>query len=223
MSEKEFWTPPAPEPDKAPEPEPFLRRWARLKSDPAARDGEPSPQPPAPPAAEEVADTGAARDEAAEGSEAQLPPADEDLPPLEALDEHSDYSGFMSPRVSGALRKQALRKLFRSQKFNYICELDDYIDDFTSFPALGDIVTADMKHAAERLLKQQLEAEEADAAAASAAADPEARPGAEDAADSAGNEAVASAGADADEQPDDASGEAPDAATDPSEDKQRDA
>ena len=220
MSEKEFWTPPATEPEKESAPEPFLRRWSRLKADPAARDAreEQPAQPPAPPAEQGAA---AGEEEAAEAPAKSLPPADDELPPLESLDEHSDYSSFMSPRVSETLRKQALRKLFRSQKFNYICELDDYIDDYTSFPALGDIVTADMKHAAERLLKQQLEAEEADAAAAAAAAEEGAgeAPGAAE----AEAEALAAAGADQAEQPDEAAGDPPDAATDPSEDKQRDA
>jgi hypothetical protein len=220
MSEKEFRTPAAPQPEKESAPEPFLRRWARLKADPAAREDEPVPEPPAPPPAEK--DAAAGQDEGAEAPREQLPPTDEDLPPLESLDEHSDYSGCMSPRVSEALRKQALRKLFRSQKFNYICELDDYIDDYTSFPALGDVVTADMKHAAERLLKKQLEAEEADAAAAAAAAEEEAG-AAPDAADAPGNEAMAAAGPDGTEQPGDASGDAPETDTDPSEDKQRDA
>lgn len=201
MSEKESLTPPAPQLEKESVPEPFLRRWARLKADPAAREDE---RPPESPPAEKNAVAG--QEETAAAPAEQLPPADEDLPPLESLDEHSDYSGFMSPRVSDALRKQALRKLFRSQKFNYICELDDYIDDYTSFPALGDTVTADMKHAAERLLKKQLEAEEADAAAATAAA-----------------EEGAGEAPDESQQPDDASGATPDAATDPSEDKQRDA
>jgi len=219
MSERKSWTPPAPEPQNESTPEPFLSRWSRLKADPAAREGERSPEPPAPGPDEEAsaAESGAAPD----ARDAQLPATDEDLPPLETLDEHSDYSGFMSSRVSATLRKQALRKLFRSEKFNYICELDDYIDDYTSFPPLGDMVTADMKHAAERLLKKQLEAEEADAAAAAAAAAEE--EAGEGATDAPGAEAVASAGPDETAQPDDAAGDEPDAATDPSEDKQRDA
>ncbi len=74
---------------------------------------------------------------------------DEDMPPLDALDEDSDYSGFLSPGVSEALRRRALRKLFSSAVFNIPDGLDDYDDDFTSFAALGDIVTSDMKHQAE--------------------------------------------------------------------------
>jgi hypothetical protein len=219
MSEKESWKPPAPEKDQAQAPEPFLRRWARLKADPSAREDEQLAQAPASPP---PADGAVAKGEAADAPGEQLPPADEDLPPLETLDEHSDYSGFMSPRVSETLRKQALRKLFRSQKFNYICELDDYIDDYTSFPALGDIVTSDMKHAAERLLQKQLEAEEADAAAAAAAAGAGEADG-DEASDTPAAEAALAAGADEARQPADASGEQPDADTDTSEDTQRDA
>lgn len=215
MSERKSWSPPAPEPQDESKSEPFLRRWSRLKADPAAREGERPTPPPAPPP--EDAATAAEPGDAPETAEEQLPPSDEDLPPLEALDEHSDYSGFMSSRVSATLRKQALRKLFRSQKFNYICELDDYIDDYTSFPPLGDMVTADMKHAAERLLKKQLEAEEADAAAAAAAGSDT---GTETDTDTG---AVAAAGTAETAPSDDAPGESPDAATDPDEDKQRDA
>ena len=74
---------------------------------------------------------------------------DEDMPPLESLDEGSDYSGFLSPGVSEGLRRRALRKLFMSATFNVPDGLDDYDDDFTSFQALGDILTSDMKHQAE--------------------------------------------------------------------------
>lgn len=137
--------------------EPFLKRWSRLKTDSASAEAPAAPAPvPDPPAGHS----------APEGAEPEpLPPGDEDMPPLETLDENSDFSGFMSPRVSTALRKQALRKLFRSARFNVISELDDYIDDYRNYPALGDIMTSDMKHAAAELLKRQLEAGEAQAAA----------------------------------------------------------
>ena len=74
---------------------------------------------------------------------------DEDMPPLDSLNEDSDYSGFLSSGVSEALRRRALRKLFTSAVFNVRDGLDDYDDDFTSFAALGDVVTSDMKHEAE--------------------------------------------------------------------------
>lgn len=129
-----------------------LRRWARRKRD-AAREKaaadearsreaprvpseatrevrEPAGGPPAPPAEEKV-------------------PSDEDMPPLDSLDENSDYSGFLSPGVSEGLRRRALRKLFMSAVFNVRDGLDDYDEDFTDFEALGDIVTSDMRHQAE--------------------------------------------------------------------------
>lgn len=181
--------------------EPFLRRWARLKADAEKEQAGPGAAPAAgtpeagvpagdcavegPP--EDAAEPGA---DTAPGTEAS-PPGEEELPPLEALDENSDYSAFMSSRVSASMRKQALRKLFRSAKFNYICELDDYIDDYTSFPALGDMITADMKHAAARLLEKQLQAAEEEGAEAVAAV------AADDSAEgAAGDERVADAGDD---------------------------
>ena len=60
-------------------------------------------------------------------------PVDSDMPPLESLGNDSDYSGFMSPKVSDELRNLALRKLFLGGMFNTRDGLDDYDDDFTSF------------------------------------------------------------------------------------------
>ena len=85
-------------------------------------------------------------------------PCDEDMPPLESLDEFSDYSGFLSPKVSEPLRKMALRKLFHGSDFNLCDGLDDYAEDFTKFEALGDVSTADLKHQLE--LQEQREAEQ---------------------------------------------------------------
>ncbi|MEW8627875.1 MAG: DUF3306 domain-containing protein [Candidatus Thiodiazotropha sp.] len=85
-------------------------------------------------------------------------PCDEDMPSLESLDESSDYSGFLSPKVSEPLRKMALRKLFHGSDFNLCDGLDDYAEDFTKFEALGDVITADLKHQLE--LQEQREAEQ---------------------------------------------------------------
>ncbi len=73
-------------------------------------------------------------------------PGDEEMPPLEALHEGSDYSGFLSPRVSDELRRLALRKLFHTADFNVCDGLDDYAEDFNGFEKLGDIITSDMLH-----------------------------------------------------------------------------
>ncbi|MFU8896129.1 MAG: DUF3306 domain-containing protein [Gammaproteobacteria bacterium] len=180
--------------------EPFLRRWSRLKADSTVRPTDVADAPV--PAPAPVDPASAARHDAAGESEAEtLPPGDEDMPPIESLTEDSDFSGFMSPRVSAALRKQALRKLFRSSKFNVISELDDYTEDFRNYPALGDLVTADMKHAAQRLLEKQLQAardaggEGAEGAEGAASADAELAQGGETPAGEVGAMATAATAA----------------------------
>ena len=130
-----------------------LRRWARRKREvargkKAADEARPR---------EELRDASEAAGEARESADDAPAPAvaeekvltDADMPSLDSLDEDSDYSGFLSSGVSEALRRRALRKLFSSAVFNIPDGLDDYDDDFTSFAALGDIVTSDMKHQAE--------------------------------------------------------------------------
>ena len=80
---------------------------------------------------------------------------DADMPALETLHDDSDYSGFLSPKVSDKLREIALRKLFHSKAFNIVDGLDDYDDDFNTALPLGDIVTADMRHQAEVKLEKE--------------------------------------------------------------------
>ena len=130
-----------------------LRRWSRRKRE-AVREKE---------AAEEARGRDASRAPSEAVQDAREPagdaPApvvveekdltDEDMPPIDSLDENSDYSGFLSPGVSEGLRRRALRKLFMSAVFNVRDGLDDYDEDFTNFEALGDIVTSDMRHQAE--------------------------------------------------------------------------
>jgi hypothetical protein len=122
--------------------EQFLSRWSRLKqaggTEAALEETLPEP----------LAEADVA---------AETPPrlTDDDMPSLETLGDDDDYSGFLSEGVSDALRKQALRRLFLSPKFNVVDGLDDYAEDFTSFAPLGDIITADMKHHMERLLRDQ--------------------------------------------------------------------
>jgi hypothetical protein len=125
-----------------PEPpaEPFLERWSRRKAEARAGLDE------APAAADEPA--AGPRD----GSDPAAPAAVE-LPDLDSLDQDSDYSAFMAQGVDESLRRQALRKLFRSPKFNVCDGLDDYCGDYTRFEQLGDVVTADMRFQLERAAK----------------------------------------------------------------------
>jgi len=89
----------------------------------------------------------------------ERPPAepvltDADMPPVDSLDENSDFSPFMSPGVSEALRQAALRRLFQSPTMNVLCELEGEFFDARGYVALGNIVTYDMRAAMERELEK---------------------------------------------------------------------
>lgn len=130
--------------------EPFLQRWSKRKLETAKK------------ISEGVEDTleSSAPDQRQDFiisnqtlEQPHLELTDEDMPPLETLDEHSDYSGFLSPKVSETLRRQALRKLFHLPQLNIPDGLNDYDEDYTHFEQLGDVVTHEMK----RLLQQDAE------------------------------------------------------------------
>jgi hypothetical protein len=126
--------------------ESFLGRWSRLKTEARGREANPAPVP--------DSEISPLPDEAAVPTVPDAPPPAVELPDLELLDQDSDYSAFLTPGVDAALRQRALRKLFSSPKFNVFDGLDTYRDDFTSFPPLGDVVTADMRHHLERLARE---------------------------------------------------------------------
>jgi len=117
----------------------FLTRWSRRKSEARTDD-------PAPPATEQDTAPDVPADQT--GS-VELAPVmtDADMPPIESIDEQTDsVAEFFSPGVSDDLRHAALRKLFRLPMFNVRDGLEIYDEDYRTFEALGDIVTADMKH-----------------------------------------------------------------------------
>jgi hypothetical protein len=140
----------------------FLSRWSRRKHvAKTATDEKPLEESLEGPEEEILI----AADSDEESSDAVLTeedfPTDSDMPAVESLDNDSDYSGFMSPKVSDELRNLALRKLFLGGMFNTRDGLDDYDDDFTSFEKLGDVVTADMRHQME-MAKEALAARDAE-------------------------------------------------------------
>jgi len=116
----------------------FLQRWSQRKQDVQAE--------------------AEAEEELSLEAEVETPAelTDEDMPAVETLTESSDYSGFLSPKVSDELQRIALRKLFKAAVFNQRDGLDDYDDDFTSFAELGDIITSDMQHQID-MAKKKLE------------------------------------------------------------------
>lgn len=134
----------------------FLSRWSDRKA--AARRGETPPEPGSPTRSPEKADVSTAE---AETSRSDKPVAPPDLPPLESLDEKSDYSVFFAEGVSEALRRAALRKLFHTAAFNVTDGLDDYAEDFRTFKPLGDVITHEMKRMAALEEKREREKREA--------------------------------------------------------------
>ena len=92
-------------------------------------------------------------------------PTDADMPPIESLNESSEFSEFMSPQVSDELRRLALRKLFHFPTFNTRDGLDDYDEDYRSFEVLKDTITADMHHRMEREVAENEEQKDTTGAA----------------------------------------------------------
>ena len=101
----------------------FVSRWARRKSD--AKDAARRP----PPAAE--SEEGTAADRAA-GPPAEIDPADLHLPDPDTLDAEADFTVFLKEGVPEAIRRRALRRLWRlNPVLANLDGLNDYDDDFT--------------------------------------------------------------------------------------------
>jgi hypothetical protein len=96
------------------EPERFLSRWSRLKSE--ARQVPPgeAPQPATAPAP------------AAKEEERPAP-----LPRVDELTPESDFRPFMDARVDPATRRDALKRLFADARFNVPDPYEAYSEDYT--------------------------------------------------------------------------------------------
>ena len=134
----------------------FIARWSARKRE--AREGAEREAPTPPTAIQPEPLDGEDRDPGHPG--AGKPPTDTDLPPLDTLDGHSDYSGFLSPEVSEALRRRALSQLFHSPHLNVCDGLDDYAEDFTRYLPLGNVLTAELRHRLEQAGQCLLEEED---------------------------------------------------------------
>lgn len=137
------------------EGEGVLSRWSRRKAEAREQTAVDNNLP----EVEEQADLALKTEDVEAVEEPVL--TDDDMPPIESLNEDSDYSMFMSRGVSDKLRNLALRKMFHVPSFNIRDGLDEYDEDYTFFEPLGDIVTSDMKHQIEMLEKKKQEAAEA--------------------------------------------------------------
>ncbi len=127
-----------------------LRRWSQRKYRAKQAAGLPPEGANAQPAVQQT--SAEVQDTPAEQTDTPV------LPPIESLDEHSDYRGFMSDKVCDELRRLALRKLFSLPQFNIRDDLNDYDEDFSAFRPLGDLIPHEMASSVERALKKATDA-----------------------------------------------------------------
>jgi hypothetical protein len=142
----------------------FTGRWSRLKQEGRAPADEPQT-------------TNLPVPEDADASAAETPtiPA-EDLPDIESLDKDSDYTPFMQEGVPEALKKLALRALWRSDPvLANLDGLNDYDEDYKTMLDVGAEAMRKFREA-EKMLSE---------------VDPERAPEAEDSDDSEDEETAA--------------------------------
>jgi len=125
----------------------FLARWNQRKREAQRQAGTPAPE----------AEAGAP-DEPGPADEQAPALTDADMPSLDSLDQDSDVSGFLSEGVSEDLRRQALRRLFHTPKFNLRDGLDDYDEDYRAMMTpLGETLTHDLRRQHKRLEEREAE------------------------------------------------------------------
>ena len=105
--------------------EKFLDRWSRRKRE-AAQVPEKQPEAPVP-----------------------------ELPPVEKLTPDSDFSGFMHPKVDDALRRVALKTLFRDPRFNVPDPFEAYSGDWTGGEPISEEMLATLNQARTLLFKKE--------------------------------------------------------------------
>jgi len=119
-------------PDSTSTPEGFsLKRWSRRKLE-AARAETPELAPAAvPPAAVAPVPVAAMAPDNSDATTPAAPGGAIPLPPIDSLNQDSDFSAFMQPKVDEALKRAALKKLFTDPHFNVMDGLDIYVGDYT--------------------------------------------------------------------------------------------
>lgn len=121
--------------------ESFARRWSRRK----AEERQDTADPPDDESTELAPTPEPAPAPAPAALPAPAPPDEEppDLPPIESLTAESDFTPFLRDKVPEALRKAALRKLWRSDPvLANLDGLNDYDEDFTGGSLGGIVATA---------------------------------------------------------------------------------
>jgi hypothetical protein len=115
-----------------------LRRWSQRKFEAAREKNSPaasanSVAPPATVAAPAPVDVAP--------QPAAAPASATTLPPVESLTIDSDFTPFFQPKAGEALKRQALKQLFRDPRFNVMDGLDVYVGDYSlPDPISPDIV-----------------------------------------------------------------------------------
>jgi hypothetical protein len=123
--------------------EDFLRRWSRLKREEKAKPPA-EPEKPAPA-----------------------------LPPVEKLTPESDFAPFMHPKVEDALRRVALKKLFRDPHFNTVDPFEPFSGDWNVGEPISQELLATLNQAQTHLFGDQKDHAAQPAADDAAAAAPE--------------------------------------------------
>ena len=100
----------------------FLSRWSRRKLE------EPEPEAEAP------------------ETEVKAEPVDDDNQDVEQIDsDEKDRPIWQQKDADPDMKKQALTALFKQPEFNERDGLNEYDEDYTTFPSLGKVVTQEMK------------------------------------------------------------------------------
>jgi len=107
--------------------ETFLSRWSRVKREQNVPEKKEEP-------------------------EASPAPA---LPPVEELTPESEFSGFMHPKVEDALRRVALKKLFRDPHFNVPDPFEPFSGDWTVGEPISEELLATLNQARTLIFDQQ--------------------------------------------------------------------
>lgn len=133
----------------------FLARWSKRAraARPRTRDAAGPPDSPVPPAVDSV-----------QGTDIPEPP---DLPDVEELGAESDYRPFLQRTVAPALRRLALRRLWRSDPvLANLDGLNDYDEDFAALHKTGADAIAAAVRAGRRYARDPAAPPDPDPAAA---------------------------------------------------------
>jgi hypothetical protein len=117
--------------------EAFLSRWSRLKQEQARE--EPLPE---------------------EGKDSPAPA----LPPVEGLTPDSDFAPFMHPKVTDALRRVALKKLFADPHFSIPDMNEAYSGDWTGGDPISEELLKTLNQARTVLFREEEEQKKKDQA-----------------------------------------------------------